>query len=334
LPPQQQQGMAASLISNLGALGGLAGAATGLKNPADQYVSFLKSNRIKDSLIKRFELMNRYDADHIQSARLALDSSVKIINGKDGIISISVDDYDALFAANMSNAHVEELKKLMIILAVTEAQQRRQFFEQQMEQSKFKLTLSEIALRETGVSASILKSSPSAAIAAVAGLQAQITLQEVKIGAMRGYLANSAPDFKQAMIELSSLRIQLGKQSESVSAVGSNGQSLGADYINRYREFKYQETLFELFAKQFEMAKLDEAREGATIQVIDAAEASKLKSAPKKQLITMLATLASGFGLLLFVFVRQAMCNAGKNPESSERWTEIHTSWRKAIGAK
>jgi uncharacterized protein involved in exopolysaccharide biosynthesis len=334
LPPQQQQGMAASLISNLGALGGLAGAATGLKNPADQYVSFLKSNRIKDSLIKRFELMNRYDADHIQSARLALDSSVKIINGKDGIISISVDDYDALFAANMSNAHVEELKKLMIILAVTEAQQRRQFFEQQMEQSKFKLTLSEIALSETGVSASILKSSPSAAIAAVAGLQAQITLQEVKIGAMRGYLANSAPDFKQAMIELSSLRIQLGKQSESVSAVGSNGQSLGADYINRYREFKYQETLFELFAKQFEMAKLDEAREGATIQVIDAAEASKLKSAPKKQLITMLATLASGFGLLLFVFVRQAMCNAGKNPESSERWTEIHTSWRKAIGAK
>lgn len=330
LPPQQAQSMAASMLSSLGALGGLAGAATGLKNPNDQYVSFLKSNSIEDALINRFNLMERYDQKYLQDARKTLENNVKIASGKDGLINLEVDDRDPQFAANLANAYVQELTKLMGRLAVTEAQQRRQFFEQQLNATKDKLTAAEIALGETGVNASVLKSDPASAVAAVASLQAQVTVQEVKLGAMRGYLAESAPEFKQAITELVSLRAQLAKQSQNQGAAPSNPEQ--GDYINRYREFKYQETLFELMAKQFEMAKLDEAREGAIIQVVDAAQPPELKSKPKKALIAVLITLASGFVLLLFVFIRQALRNGTQDEETAQKLIGIKASWRKALG--
>ncbi len=332
LPPQQQQGMAASMLASLGALGGLAGAATGLKNPADQYVAFLKSNSIEDALIDRFKLMDRYEAEYKQDARKTLEANVSIASGKDGLITVSVDDTDPQMAADIANAHVQELTQLLGRLAVTEAQQRRQFFEQQLTQAKDKFTQAEIALKQTGVSSSVLKSNPASAVAAVAGLQAQITAQEVKIGAMRGYLADTAPDFKQAMTELANLRTQLAKQEQTQpTSADAAGQGEG-DYVAKYRDYKYQETLFELFAKQFEMAKIDEAREGATIQVLDAAQPPELKSKPKKALIAVLATLATCFALLLFVFIRQALRNAGHNPESAQKIAALQKSWRKAWG--
>jgi ABC-type methionine transport system permease subunit len=183
------------------------------------------------------------------------------------------------------------------------------------------------ALRATGVSSSVLKSNPTSALVAVAGLKAQVTAQEVKVGAMRGYLAETAPDFKQAMNELASLRAQLAKQEKDQPAATGQG-----DYVAKFREFKYQETLFELFAKQFEMAKVDESREGAVIQVLDAAQPPEKKSKPKKALIAIIATLAAGFALLLFVFIRQAMRNAKQDPESAQKLTALQASWRKALG--
>ncbi len=331
LPPQQQQGMAASMLASLGALGGLAGAATGLKNPADQYVAFLKSNSIEDALIERFKLMDRYEAEFKTDARKTLEGNVQIASGKDGLITVSVSDTDPQIAADIANAHIEELTRLLSRLAVTEAQQRRQFFEDQLAQVQTKLTQAEIALKETGISSDVLKANPQSAVAAVAALQAQITAQEVKLGAMRGYLAETAPDFKQALNELATLRAQLNKQSKDSANSPGQGSAQG-DYITRFRDFKYQETLFELFSKQFEMAKVDESREGAIIQILDKAEPPERKSKPKKALIAILATLATGFALLLFVFIRQAMRNAKQDPESAQKLTALQASWRKALG--
>ena len=336
LPPQQQNSMAASMLNSLGALGGLAGAAAGIKNPADQYVAFMKSVTLQDALIDKFELMTRYEAEYRADARKTLEGNSRIASGKDGIITVEVDDTDPQLAADMANAYVTQLEILMSRLAVTEAQQRRQFFESQLEATKQKLTQAEIALSQTGVSSDVLKSAPATAIAGVAELQAQVTAQEVRIGAMRGYLAETAPEFKQALTALASLRAQLAKQSQGArpSTPRADGSSGGArdDYIARYREFKYQETLFELFARQFEMAKLDESREGATIQVIDPATAPELKSKPKKALIAVLATLATGFLLLLWVFVRQALSNAAQDSESAQKLAGIRAALRRAFG--
>jgi tyrosine-protein kinase Etk/Wzc len=331
LPPQQQQSAAASMLASLGSLGGLAGAVGGIKNPADQYLAYMKSVTLQDSLIERFKLLERYEAKTKTEARLELKENVRAASGKDGLISVEVDDRDPKFAAELANAHVEELGKLLGKLATTEAQQRRLFFEKQLNQAKHKLIESEIALKATGVSGSVLKSNPVSAVAAVAGLQAAVTAQEVKLGAMRGYLAETAPDFKQAMNELANLKAQLVKQEKDTPSTGGKVTKEG-DYITKYREFKYHETLFELFSKQFELAKVDEAREGAVIQVLDVAQAPERKAKPMKGMIAIIATLVSGFGLLFFVFLRRTLVNAGQDSESARKMAQIKGSWHKALG--
>jgi uncharacterized protein involved in exopolysaccharide biosynthesis len=181
------------------------------------------------------------------------------------------------------------------------------------------------------VSGSVLKSNPASAVAAVAGLQAAVTAQEVKLGAMRGYLAETAPDFKQAMNELANLRAQLGKQEKDTPSTSAQANTEG-DYITKYREFKYHETLFELFSKQFEIAKVDEAREGAVIQVLDAAHAPERKAKPNKTMTAIISTLSTGFALLLFVFVRRAIFNAREYSESAQKLAKLKKSWRRALG--
>lgn len=327
LPPQQQGSSAASMLQSLGALGGLAGAAAGIKSPADQYVAFLKSRAVQDPLIDQFKLVERYEAKLKEDARKELSKNARISSGKDGLISIEVDDEDPTIAADLANAHVVQLGTLLNRLAVTEAQQRRVFFEKQLQATKANLAEADAALRATGISADVLKAQPQAAVGALAQLQAQIAAQEVKVASMRGYLTEAAPDFKQAMTELSALRAQLGK-AETVTKPDASAQTPG--YVTRYRDFKYHEALFELFAKQYEIARVDEAREGAVIQVLDIATPPERKSAPRKGLIAVIATLASGFVLLLFVFIRAAMRNAKQNPESAAKLSSI----RQSLGLK
>ena len=360
MPPQAQQSAAASLLSSLGALGGVAGAAAGIKNPNDQVVALLKSRTLADRMVDRFDLMVRYKTKLRQDARKGLETRTRIASGKDGLISIEVDDTSPEVAAQMAGAYIQELHKLMASLAVTEAQQRRVFFERQLKDAKDNMTKAEIALRSGGIEADVFKSSPQAAVTAVAQVQAQIAAQEVKLGAMRGYLTEAAPEFKQGITELQALRAQLAKlesnqREKTSSASASVGLSTGAagagsgagaaaaastppvpagdalsDYVSRFRDFKYFETLFELFAKQYEIARVDESREGAVIQIVDPAVAPEWKSKPKRGLIAVIAALAAGFALLLYVFVVKALRNAAQDAESAAKLARI----RAAIGLR
>lgn len=330
MPPQQQASGAASLLSSLGALGGLAGAASGLKNPSDQYVAFLKSRSVQDALIDRFDLVKRYDEKYRQSATKELEQRARIKAGKDGLITVEADDEDPEFAATLANAHVEELGKLLNRLAVTEAQQRRLFFEKQLAVTKEKLVKAEQALRSTGVSASVLKSSPVAAVEGLAKLKAATAAQEIKLASMRGYLAESAFEFKQAQTELAAMRSQMTRLESADPAPDADGKG-NSDYISKYRDYKYFETLFELFAKQYEIARVDESREGAVIQVVDAAVPPELKSKPKKAIITLLVILATGFALLIFIFVRHSARNAAQDPQSARKLANLKYAFARAM---
>ena len=333
IPPQQQASGAASLLQSIGALGSIAGVAGGIKNPADQYVAFLKSRSLRDALIERFKLQERYEVKLRDDARKGLDSRVRVSSGKDGLITIEVDDHDAAFAAELANAHVEELGTLLKRLAVTEAQQRRVFFEKQLSSTKDNLTRAEQVLKATGINGDALKADPKAAVEGVARLRASITAQEVKLASMRGYLADTAPAFKQAQNELAALRAQLERaQVDEVSGGAHKPRAAGGDYVQAYREFKYQETLFELFAKQYEIARIDEAREGAVIQVVDVGVAPERRSSPKRALMAIISTLASFFVLLLFVFVRQSFRVASQDPQTASKFSQLRRAWRSAIG--
>ena len=329
MPPQQQQSSAAAMLASLGALGGLVGAA-GIKNPADQYVAFLKSRSVQDALVDRFKLMERYESKFREDARRAVSGSVAIVIGKDGLIAIEASDKDPTFAAQLANAHVEELGKLLSRLAVTEAQQRRLFFEKQLANAKDNLAKANQALKGSGVNVSVLKTTPGAAVEGMARLKAGITAQEIKLGTMRGYLTESAPDFKQAQTELAAMRTQVARTEQEEPAVGANsGES---DYIAKFRDFKYYEALFEMFAKQYEIARIDESREGAVIQVLDSAQPPERKSKPDKARMAMMTTLAVGVVLLLFIFIREALRNAGQTPEATEKVNRLRQALVRAMG--
>lgn len=331
LPPQQAQSTAASMLASLGSLGSVAGVAGGLKNPLDQYAAYLKSRAIQDQLIDEFDLMVRYKVRQREDARGVLAQQVRITTGKDGLITVEVQAPTPQWAAELANAHVQALQHLLSRLAVTEAQQRRLFFEKQLQRSKQDLLQAEQALKRTGVSDGVLKSSPVSAVAGVSVLRAQITAQEIKIGAMRGYLAETAPDFRQALTELASLRQQLSKleKDQSPQTISQEG-----DYMGRFREFKYHETLFELFAKQYELARVDEAREGAVVQILDPAEPPERPSKPQKFLIAAVVGLATGLLLLIGVFVRQAWRKAQNEPGNAARWARISHLWWRAWGRR
>lgn len=317
LQPQQQHGAAAAMLQGLGALGGLAGAASGLKNPADQYVAFMKSRSVQDALVKRFDLQKRYEAELHEDALRALGTAARINAGKDGLIKVEVDDREPAFAAQLANAHVEELRKLLDRLAVTEAQQRRVFYERQLEQTKAKLAVAQSALQRSGINEGALRAEPKMAAEAYAGLKAAVTAAQVKLQSMRTYLTEQSPEFKLAQSELGALQAQLSK------AGTTNNAGADDNYIVKYRDFKYQESLFEMFAKQFELAKLDEARDGALIQVVDVAQTPERKSKPKKAMIAVLTTLATGFVMLLFVFVRQAWRNGLKDEATAQKLKQL-----------
>jgi tyrosine-protein kinase Etk/Wzc len=235
LPPQQQQSGASALLSSLGAISGLAASAAGLKNPSDQYIALLKSVTVADRLIDRCKLMELYNVMSRFDARKILSDATKISAGKDGLIVVEVDDKSPKRAADIASAYVVELRTLLGTLALTEAQQRRAFFERQLEQTKVKLTAAELALNSIGVSANALKSDPKAAVENVARLEAQITAQEVKLASMRGYLTETAPEFRQAQLALAALHAQLQK-----SEAGGSLSSSAGGYIEKYRDFKYQ----------------------------------------------------------------------------------------------
>ena len=323
LPPQQT-GLAAMLASQFGSLAGLAGAATGIKSPADQYVSMLKGQTIYNAIIERFKLRERYGTTYIEETRRALEDRISIAAGvKDGVISIEVEDADPKFAADVANAFVEMLADTTRRLALTEAAERRAFFEQKLDEARRSLEQAESGLRGSAVDRDLLKTEPRAAIEEVARLKAATTAAEVRIASMRGFMSESNPDLRQAMQELAALRAQLAKAEAGGAQRGGQGHG---EYVSKYRDFKYREALFEMMAKQYELARLDEARDGTVIQVIDTAVPAEWKSRPKRALIAVITTIAVFFLLFGFLLASTLLRSAGQDPATTDKVARLRAA--------
>ena len=245
LPPQQSQSSASALLNQLGGLAGIAGSSLGIKNPADLYIAMLRSRNVMEKIAKRFDLQKVYEAETTTDTLKALQGASNISVGKDGVITVEVDDKNPERASAMANAYIEELNKLMQTFALTEAAQRRQFFETQMKPARDKLTDAVITLDKT---------------------------------------PNTSLQYRDAL-----------------------------------RDLKYREAIYEILAKQFEMAKLDEAKDSPLIQVLDKATVPEKKSKPKRSIIVMLTALAVGFMVILWAFIKEANEKAKTVPEQAER---------------
>lgn len=315
LPPQQSASAASALLNQLGGLGGLlgaaGGAALGVRNPNDLYIGMLKSRTVADNMIARFELGKVYGEDRLSDVRKRLEKETTIGAGRDGIIAIEVDDKDPKRAADLANGYVDELRKLTKVLAVTEASQRRLFFEQQLLQAKDSLTGAEIAARQGLQKGGIAQADAQgrSMIAVTARLRAEISAREVQLGAMRTFAAEANPELQRTQQELESLRRELGRVegSSPLAALGKGETSGGSglDNLSRLRDVKYYEFLYELLAKQYELAKIDEAKDSVVIQVVDVAIPPDKKSKPLRALIVVLVWLTVGFVMVLWVLMQE-----------------------------
>jgi tyrosine-protein kinase Etk/Wzc len=344
LPPQQNSSVGSALmgqLGNLGALGSLAsltGSGLGLKNPAGMYVSLLTSRTVEDAMIQRFDLMNEYREKRMSDTRKELERRTTAVAGtKDGLIRLTIEDGDKQKVADLANGYVEEFRKLSASLAITEAARRRLFFEQQVQQAKDKLTEAEEAMAKTQQATGVLQidSQARALIESAAVLRGQVVAKEVQIEGMRSFATDDNPGLILARQELAALQSQLdhlaGSQNDKGSDINlSKGRvtQSGMEYLRRFRDLKYQETVFELLAKEFEVAKLDEAREGAIVQVVDAAVPPDKKSSPHRTLIVLATTILSFFVAAFWVFLRESSGRTLELPQNRQRLEAIKRRWK------
>jgi tyrosine-protein kinase Etk/Wzc len=330
LPPQQNSSLAGALSSQLGNLGSMAALAGGfgIKNPNDMYVAMLRSETVEDAMVDRFGLMGEYHARYRSEARKKFEHNAEVDgDGKDGLIHISVEDRDPQRAADMANGYIDAFQKLSQSLATTEAGQRRLFFQQQLEKAKDDLANAEEALKQTEQTTGLIQldSQARALIESAASLRAQIAAKEVQIQAMRTYATGENAGLVQAQQELDSLRAELaklgGSEDNADALVVSKGQmtQAGLEYVRRLRDVKYYETIFDILARQFEIAKLDEAKEGALVQVVDHAIKPDRRSFPKRTLMVIGATAAGLFLGILIALLQAGFARLREDPESSAK---------------
>lgn len=282
----QQQSAAAGAIAQLGALSGVAGAALGNKAPDELYVSLLKTRRLLDALIDRFNLKERYKVStYIDARQLLLTRVVITPEKKSGLITIEVDDEDAAFAAELANAYVEELSKLLSKIAVTDAQQRRMFYEQQVAKTKATLTAAEVAFRQAQAESGFVVSQSLAegGVKAAVELRSQIAMREIQLRALGRFATPLNVESQKLTAELAALRQQLTKveQGDASSSAGAVPQR-GMVAVQAYRDMKVQEASMEILIKMLEAARLDESREGPLLQQVDVAVPPERPAKPQR----------------------------------------------------
>ena len=340
LPPasQQQSGSAAAL-AQLGALGGLAGGLTA-KTPDELYVALLKSDTVQRALIDRFDLKKRYDIATYEALRKALPTYVRVSSEKkSGLITVEVDDEVPQFAADLANAHAVEITKVLGRLAVSEAQLRRVFFEQQLNDTKERLVKAELGLRavqeKSGVI--VLDKQAEALIGGAAILRAQIAEREVQMKVMRTGATDQNPDVMRLGSELRALRTELARMESSQGGNAGSAVDMpvgrlpeaAIDYVRARRELKLQETLLESMVRQYEVAKLDEAKEGPVLQQVDVALPPDRKSKPARAVIVAVGTMLGLLAAVVFVVWRRyAAASRALDPEGARAWSDMARAWR------
>lgn len=337
LPPQQNANAGAAILSQLGGAAGLAAGVAGLRTPNELYAGMLRSRIVADKIIRKFDLQKREDKGSMDAARKSLEGRTAVAIGKDGLIKVEVTDRDQKLVAQIANAYVAELQTLTQQLAVTEASQRRMFFQRELVEAKNSLAAAEInlkhALSTNGVASADAET--VSVIETTARLKSQVAAKEVQLRAMRAFLTPNHPDFRKLEEEVSSLyteisRLQGGEGSGGGNSVQSSGNDRATGSVQLVRELKYRQMLYELLAKQYEAARIEEAKDPALIQVVDPANEPERKFKPRRLLIVVVCTMISMFFAIVLAFMLEVGGRQLRVLRTSDRWTELKALSKKA----
>jgi len=322
MTPQQTQPSAALLMSQLALnstitnpLAGATGGGLSLRNPNELYLGLLASRPVADGIIAEFGLSGVYHAKNMTAARKALADRTIVTSEKSTLIAISVTDTDKRRAAAIANAYPEQLRNLTKNLAVTEASQRRLFYEDRLKDAKADLVNAELAFQQIQKQKGLIQldAQTKALITSLADLHAEVADKEVQLQALRSYSTEQNPEVQLLESQLSSLQNQTAKLEERSGAPESGGLDLadvagaGADYLRAEHELEYRQALFDLLLKQYDAARWDESRNAAVIQVVEEAIPPDTKSAPRRTLIVLVFTAFGLLGAWLYILVRNIL---------------------------
>lgn len=312
LPPQKEGG-GGGLSALLGQAGGLVGLAAGsVVGGSDVYVAILKSRSVADAVVHRLNLAKVYESPTLEDARFSLEKSVKVQAGKDGVISITADAMDPKLAALIANSFVDELSKMTIRLNLTKAGTERVFLEKRLDVVKKDLARAEEELKSFSQRHKIVQvdSQVKAVIEGVARLKADLASKEVQLAVLSSKQTENSPEVKATETAIRRLKAEIGalgsgaSGSEGIPSVG-DVPGVGLEYSRKLRDLKAQEAIFEQLMKQYEMVKLNEAKDTSSFQVLDDAVAPNGRRWPKRSQIVFLSTVAGFFFSLLVVFVQE-----------------------------
>ena len=344
LPPQQNQSILSTLVGQVAGGNNVDLRDLGLKNPSDVFVAMLKSRTVEDALINRFDLRKAYSKKTYQDARKVLEKRSEIDPEKEGLISIAVTDRHPKRAADIANAWVDELRTLNQSLALTEAAQRRVFFEQKLAQERDDLAKAELAMQQIEQKTGLLQpdAQTKALIGAVADVRAQIAAKEVQLQSLRTYGTENNPDVKRVERELTELRAQSAQISQTQRSGSEPAESnldvptprvasASVEYLRVARDMRYHESLYDFLARQLEAARIDEAKNAVVVQVVDRAVEPEKKSSPKRLLIVAITAIAAFLLVCFAVLVREAIRRKQQDPVEAARLAQLNHYLRSSL---
>lgn len=318
LPPQQEGSSSLGIISQLpGGLGGLAGGFLGVKSPADLWVGILKSQTVMDAIVNRFDLVKAFKAKTLEDAINALNGMVKIAKSKEEIITITVEDKDPRRAAAIASAFVEELDRVNKNIMMTSGKRMRTFVEKRLLEAKAELAKTEEAVKDFQESSKAIKldDQSKAIIEAIGAVKGQLMAKEVELQTFLSYATPNNPQAEILKTQAEELKERLRELMEGKKRPDNPSPKdifiptvkipdLALQYARLLRDAKVQETLYQLLTQQYEMARIQEAKDNPTVQVLDMAKVPEKRIKPKRRQIVLLATLtATFFGIFLAFFI-------------------------------
>jgi tyrosine-protein kinase Etk/Wzc len=288
--------------------------------PTDLFMAMLKSRLMSDDTIRKYNLMEYYKTKTMQETRIALENSIKISLTKEKVIKVTVEDKDPQLAADIANFYVANLDRLNQTLSVSKARENRKFIEHRVAETKLALIKLEEALRDfqTQNRTVAIETQSKTMIEAAAMIQAQIMAQEVQLQVMGTYLASDHPEIARMKSSVGELRKQLqimesGKSrkdhlpGDNLRPAITSVPALALEYGRLTRDLKVHETLYALLISQYEQAKVAEARDTPTVQVLDPAIPAERKSRPKVLLNVLIVGVLSLLTGIFWSFLREAI---------------------------
>lgn len=320
-------GMLNAMMAQVGGLAALAGDFGGATK-ADLYVTLLKSEPIKDQIIEKFKLLQVYDVKYRVKAYAILDDNVAVSTGKkDGVITIATSAKDPVLAAALANAYVDELGKMTAKISMDGAGKTRVFLQERLAKAKADLAVAEENMKSFQASKKVfdVPDQARATLESVVQLRAQLTAQNVQLAALRQQLREESHEIKSAKATIAGLLREIAKvegsqTGDAIPGVGAMPK-LGQEYVRLMRNFKIQETLVELLTKQYEMTKLNEAKDVVPFHLLQSAKLPELKSRPKRAIIVLMASFLSCFITVLLAFTREYFANL--NEAERKQWSEL-----------